>query len=102
MRKAFVYGVVGLFVLSSTQISGYSQDLAKSAKLNAKPSIEQIIPASKQSDNDAKTQFDLRNDVSIFAVRNFMKDYNSVADAKCSKLPHGYSVVSFTVDSIRS
>jgi len=102
MRKAFVYRVAGLFVLSSTTIIAYSQELAKSAKLTAKPSIEQIIPASKQSDNDAKTQFDLRNDISIYAVRNFMKDYKSVTDAKWSKLPHGYSVVTFTVDSIRS
>ena len=102
MKKAFVYGVTGLVLPWLITSISYSQNSANVAKLKISPSIEKIIPTSKQLDTAGSTEFNFRNEISSNAVRNFMKDYKSVTNAKWSKLPHGYSVVTFTVDSIRS
>jgi hypothetical protein len=100
MKKAFIYGVAGLFLPWSITSITYSQNTTKPAMFKAKPSIEKIIPTSKQSDTAGTTEFNFRNEISSNAVRNFMNDYKYVTNAKWSKLANGYSAVNFTVDSI--
>jgi len=102
MKKAFVYGVAGLVLPWSITSISYSQTSGNVAKLKMPPPVEKIIPASKQLDAAGSTEFNFRNEISSNAVRNFMKDYKYVANAKWSKLGNGYYVVNFTVDSIRT
>ena len=100
MKKAFVYGVAGLVLPWSITSITFSQNLTKPAELKVQPSIEKIIPTSKQLDTAGNTEFNFRNEISSDAVRNFMKDHKDVTNAKWSKLANGYSAVNFTVDSI--
>ena len=102
MKKASVYKAAG-FLLPWTIVSiTYSQNSTYTAKLKVQPFVEKIIPTSKQSDGVGSTEFTFRNEISTNAVRNFMKDYKYVTNAKWSKLGNGYYVVNFTVDSIRT
>jgi len=100
MKKAFVYGIAGLFLPCSIISITYSQKSTNPVTFEAKPSIEKIIPTSKQLDIAGMTEFNFRNEISSDAVRNFMKDHTDVTNAKWSKLANGYSAVTFTVDSI--
>ena len=102
MKKAFIYGVAGLFLPWSITSITYSQNFTNQTELKANRSIEKIIPTSKQSDTAGQTEFNFRSEISSNAVRNFMKDYKYVTNAKWSKLSKGYSVVNFTVDSIKT
>ena len=102
MKKAFVYGVAGLFLPWSITSITYSQTSTNQTELKARPSVEKIIPTSKQLDAAGKTEFNFRSEISSNAVRNFMKDYKYVTNAKWSKLCKGYYVVNFTVDSIKT
>lgn len=102
MKKTFVYGIAGLFLPWSISSPTYSQNSTKPAKLEAKPSIEKIIPTSKQLDIAGMTEFNFRNEISSHAVRNFIKDYKYVTNAKWSKLANGYSAVNFNIDSIKT
>lgn len=102
MKKAFAYGVAALFLPWTITGITYSQNSANQARLEAQPSVEKIIPTAKQPETGGKTQFTFRNEISDHAVRNFMKDYPYVTNAKWSKLAHGYSAVNFSVDSIKT
>lgn len=102
MKKAFTCGVAGLFLTLTISNLAYSQTLTNPAKLKAQPSIEKTIPVSKQLNVVGKSDVNFRNEISSNAVRNFMQDYKSVTDARWSNLGHGYCVVNFTVDSIKT
>jgi len=102
MKKAFAYGLTGFFLPWTITSITYSQNSTNPAGFQGKPSIEKIIPTPKQPDTAGKTEFNFRNEISSSAVRNFLKDYKDVTNAKWSKMPHGYSAVVFTVDSIKT
>jgi len=102
MKKAFVSRFAGLFLSWTITSITYSQNSINPARLKAEPSIETIIPASKQLNAAGKSDFNFRNEISSKAVRNFMQDYKTVTDARWSELAHGYSVVNFTVDNIKT
>ncbi len=102
MKKAFAYRLAGFFLPSLITSITYSQNSTIPVGLQAKPVIEKITPTSKQPDTARKTEFNFRNEISSAAVRNFLRDYKYVTNANWSKFPHGYSVVVFTVDSIKT
>ena len=101
MKKAFGYGFTGLiFAWTITSIT-YSQSSNSTAKFKQHPSLERIIPISKQLKAARDSDFLFRNEINGKAVRNFIREYKNVAEAKWYISPNGF-VVHFSSENIQN
>jgi hypothetical protein len=102
MKKVFGACFAGAaLILTITSIS-YAQSSNSIAKLNPQPSLEKIIPISKQLNAARYSGPIFRSEISSKPVRNFVRNYKNVAEAEWFKSTNGLFVVYFSSDSINS
>ena len=66
-------------MLTCINSTSHTQSSASSTKLNAKTSLEEIIPPPKRLDPKTNSGFVFRNDINTKAVRNFIMHYGDVS-----------------------
>ena len=102
MKKAFVYVFTGSFIAWTITSFAYAQSSNSTAKFKQHPSLERIIPISKQLNAARDSDFIFRNEINSKAVRNFISEYKNVAGAKWYKSANGSFVVYFSSENIKS
>ena len=81
MKKSFVHGFTGLILAWTITGISYSQNSTSVAKHN-RPRHEKIILLSAQLNEEKEDGSARLNEISAKAVRNFIRDYKNVSDAK--------------------
>jgi hypothetical protein len=100
MKKDFVSFFTGIFISWLFASVANGQITNGIARVSNQPSSEKIIPESKQLHSNVGTGISFRNDINTKAVRNFIRDYKNVSDAKWVKLDNGFSFVFFSLNGI--
>lgn len=94
MKKAFF---PGLFLLLAISNMMYAQSFANATK--PKKQTEKII---SESNSGVKNDSTVWNGINLNALRNFIKEYENVSNAKWFKSATGFFVAYFVRDDIRS
>ena len=102
MKKAFFFGFTGLFFSWTITNVTYSQGSISTAKLKPQFSLEKNVPISKQLNSSKNSDFFLRNEINIKAVRNFTREYKNISDARWFKSANGEFAVYFISENIPS
>ncbi len=102
MKKVFVDRLTGFILACIISSIAYGQISNGLQKDRAEPIHENIIPLSRGLKLTTDSDFSFRNDINIKAVRNFIREYKNVANAKWFKPANNLFVVYFTCDSINS
>lgn len=102
MKKTIICGLTGIVLACTTTSNVFSQNSGSTAKVNVQPAIEKIISSPDEllteENNYAPV---LMRDISIKAVRNFIKEYKNVSNVKWFESEDGF-VVYFNMDGIKT
>ena len=102
MKKEFIGSFTGVFIswIILSIANGQINNGIAQVKTESQP--EKIIPEAKQLNLNLDSGFTYRNEVNTKAVRNFIRKYKNVADARWFKSANGLLVAYFISDSIQN
>lgn len=97
--KNYLLPCIAGIMFTCINSTSHTQSTTSFEKLNAKTSLEKLIPPSKQFNSSGNAGFIFRNDICIKAVRNFIKRYGDISYVTWRQSPNGAAAY-FTANDI--